>query len=287
MMTSTLNLYGSSITNNQLFFDDMIIVLIPSLLMVCTCPISNNLTQNRPTDDLFDPVILSSLCGQIVLCVIFFYTNLLTAVHQSWYCSVKSASKHLDAAFLPIEPLKGSENYPCFPIDPKLDTYSGFLQRSYENTIIWQFSHFHFAIVAFSITCISQFRLPFWKNFYFTIYFGALVVFLLFLILHTNNSQAVLPGPEEYPTWLDKVFNIQTNIPLAFRLYQTGLVILHAGLSFLWESKIVNEFLPKYLSYSNYYLKRDQKRDQEQGLRSNQDLEAQALILRKNSDIDN
>ena len=98
LMSSTLNSYGSAMSNNQFFFDDMAIVTTLALCMLYT-KASPTLTHERPRDDLFNVVVVSSLVGQLVLCITFFYINLVITTNQVWYCSVTRATSNLDSYF--------------------------------------------------------------------------------------------------------------------------------------------------------------------------------------------
>jgi magnesium-transporting ATPase (P-type) len=114
LMSSTLNSYGSAMSNNQFFFDDMAIVTVLALFMLHTKP-SLQLSQSRPTDDLFDPIVIFSIVGQITFCVIFFYSNVALTLSQGWYCSISEASQFLDSKYRPKNASLGAKNYPCYP----------------------------------------------------------------------------------------------------------------------------------------------------------------------------
>lgn len=89
------------------------------------------------------------------------------------------------------------------------------------------------------MTCISYYRLPFWTNYAFTSYLIFLFVLMSVILLHTNSSTAVLPGPDEYATWLDWLF-LNTNIPTDFRIGQFFLMLFHLLLALIYETKVVN-----------------------------------------------
>lgn len=150
--------------------------------------------------------------------------------------------------------------------------------KSYENTSVWQFTHFQFVIVAFAISCISHYRLPFYTNAYFSWY--ALIIFtcLTYIILIPNSSHAILPGRNEYATYIDFLFNTQANIPFSFRIGQYALILFHLSLSVIWEVKVVNELIPKYLDVNLKYFMLDWRRDRAAGVRNTAELEAQLLI---------
>jgi cation-transporting ATPase 13A3/4/5 len=115
VMSATLNQIDSALTNNQFFFDDMLIVTVLAVLMTRTHP-HPRLDAGRPTDDLFDPSVLLSILGQLALCIIFFFINLGLTTSQPWFCSLEKAKSMLDQeTFLPKNASLGSANYPCYP----------------------------------------------------------------------------------------------------------------------------------------------------------------------------
>lgn len=109
MMASTLYQYGSVMSNNQYLFDDLAIVLFLGIFMCWTEP-ARGLSIVRPPDDLFSPLVLSSILGQVVISVAFFGISLALMSGQSWYCSARDVKTHFSADFKPL-PETGT---PCY-----------------------------------------------------------------------------------------------------------------------------------------------------------------------------
>ncbi|KAJ3367303.1 hypothetical protein HDU91_001541 [Kappamyces sp. JEL0680] len=236
MMSATLNQFNLGLSNNQFLFDDMVIVTLLALFSLYTDP-SLHLTKSRPVDTLFSKEILISLGGQLLLCIAWFTINGLAMTAMPWFCSSQRATQFLDhSTYLPLNATLGAASYPCYPIDPELDTSLLLQIKSYENTVLWNFGHFQFVITIFALSFKSHYRLPFWTNRYFTYYvafvFSLLALQMLFL---TNASTAVLPGPQEYDSWLSLLFTVQPGIPFEFRLLQLVFTAIHAGLALGWE----------------------------------------------------
>ncbi|OQR82027.1 P-type ATPase (P-ATPase) Superfamily, partial [Thraustotheca clavata] len=170
-------LYASMITmgNNQFLFDDMIVVLGLSMLMLKTEP-SKVLTHHRPPNTLFDGSILYSLAGHIVIYLVFFFSVLYTMRMQSWYCSLPEAKAGQNH----------TKKYGCFKYEPPSN--DGYTRVSFENTILWLFGHWEFVLVAIAFNIKDPFRQSVWtNNRSFVAYTSAISIALLFLTLENNN----------------------------------------------------------------------------------------------------
>jgi hypothetical protein len=97
---------------------------------------------------------------------------------------------------------------------------------------------------------------------YFSWYSIFITAVLLYLLVNSNQSTAILPGIDEYATWIDATFNTQTGIPITFKIGQLGFIILHSIISVLWEVKFVNEILPNLLR-NNYFAKFGWRREKD------------------------
>ena len=170
--------YESQLGPNQYLFDDIAIVFGFATTMLYNGPIPF-LTKNVPAKSLFTKTVLASLIGQIAICVGFAAVNLVYLLNQSWYCDSVTAQSQLDDEFLPIDPSAPFEKtYPCYYVDPSRDVSFGTLIATYEGTIPWMFGHFQFVGTVLAYCLCSQFRVPFWKNIYFT---GLIVLVCLLL----------------------------------------------------------------------------------------------------------
>jgi hypothetical protein len=113
-MTSTLYQMGSGLSNNQFLFDDMAVVLVLAVLMLKVGP-SRRMGLSRPTDNLFSPLVIVSILGQLVINVGFFATNIVDLTEQSWFCSIGDARRNLDADWKPLDPnAPYNVSYPCY-----------------------------------------------------------------------------------------------------------------------------------------------------------------------------
>nr|KAJ3419765.1 hypothetical protein HK105_006533 [Polyrhizophydium stewartii] len=231
-MSATLNQHGVAMSNNQFFFDDMFVVTMLALAMLYTRP-ADTLGRERPTDDLFSPVVLVSIAGQVVVAIAFFAINVAVTVAQPWFCSADEATAGLDPMFRPLN-----------AIDPHTDTSQDLLVKSFENTSIWLYSHFMFAVVAAAVSLTTHFCRPVWTNVFFTAYLGAITAVLLaLLLLVVNESSARMPGPEEYADAVSWLFSIQPGVPPLFRLAQAGLLLAYTACAVLWETRVVDVYV--------------------------------------------
>ncbi|KAI8928106.1 hypothetical protein BC831DRAFT_434466 [Entophlyctis helioformis] len=280
MMSATLNQIGSALSSNQFLFDDLAIVTALALFMLYTKP-SRVLVADRPTDDLFSPLVLVSILGQVAFSIGFFAINLAVTSNQPWFCSIATATSMLDDGFMPLnDTLSVKENYPCYPIDPSRDITQSVLIKSYENTSVWLYSHSMFAISSIVFTVTTHYRLPFWTNHIYTAYFAAIsAVIVAMLLALTNPSTAIAPGPDEYTDTLSWIFNIQPGIPVSFRAFQVGLVALHAAIGLAWELFVVDVYVRRHVRATEMARQHaiDWRREQAVGIESAAAAAAEAL----------
>ena len=275
MMSAYANQVGTALSNNQFLFDDMGIVTLLALFMLYTRPASR-LSPDRPTDDLFSPLILSSIFGQVAICIIVFAINMALTWNQPWFCSITDATVNLDGQFNPLN-ASSPDTYPCYPISSTLDVNIGALIKSFENTSDWLFGHILFSMVAFSFCVKSRYRQPFWTNYLFTGYFVFIFIvtccMLLFLV---NTSAATEPGPAEYSNGLALAFNIQTNIPFSFRATQFAIICAACIASVCWEIFVVDVAVRRYtkIRERKHQQSLDYQRDRAVGIHNMQEMSA-------------
>ncbi|KAJ3324726.1 hypothetical protein HDV06_005984 [Boothiomyces sp. JEL0866] len=261
MMAATLNQIGGGLSNNQFLFDDMCIVTMLALLSLYTRP-NDTLSTTKPTDNLLDPHVISSIIGQIAICILFFTINLTSLVNQPWFCSITTATSFLDDRYQPVNATLGAQNYPCYPISPDIDVNSSQLITGYENASVWLYTHFQFAVVIFSLCLITKYRKPFWTNWQFTWYWGFIMIVMAYLLVGVNNpSTAVLPTDVEYANWISYLFLLPAKYPASFRIYELFLTIIYFFCSTLWEVLLEWKFNRHFSLMSN--VKGSQKKQDE------------------------
>ena len=148
------------------------------------------------------------------------------------------------STLLPKNPsLPASENYPCYPIDPR-NRHSvawGFILTTQENTAGWLFGHVQFFICAVAFMVTAKFRQPIWKSNAVSIYLGICAAWLVLLLLTGGiETPAVFAGWEYF-------FGLVPGITFGFR---TGLLILFIIDAFVciyvWEYLVVGKLLPQW-----------------------------------------
>ncbi|KAI9207403.1 uncharacterized protein BJ171DRAFT_421112 [Polychytrium aggregatum] len=204
MITATLYQFSTAISNNQFLFDDMVIVFLLALLMLYTGP-AHRFTIERPTDDLFSLGVLSSLLGQIAICMGIFMYVVRDMVMEPWFCSAKAASSQLGSDWKPLNP--GGPANVSYP---------------------W-----YFASVALAFTAATKFRRPFWTNPMYSGYLLLLFALLSYMILADDNT----PGANG----LRQVFSLRAGVPFNFRLKIWGMVVLNVLASVVWELVVVDK----------------------------------------------
>lgn len=159
-----------------------------------------------------------------------------------------------------------------------MDTTQGQVLKCYENTSIWQFSHFFFIAIAVSISSTSHFRMQIQSNRYLCTYIVIIYIICFYILLSPNSSDSMVAGFSQYPSLLDWTFNVQPKIPISFRVGQMGLVIAHLFLSLVLEMYVVEVFA-RYMKGSVNLISvlGDWKRDRAIGVR-NSALEHHGLL---------
>eukprot|EP00842_Homolaphlyctis_polyrhiza_P006408 jgi/Hompol1/6769/HPOL_000625-RA len=259
MMSAYLNQLHSALSNNQFLFDDMFIVTALSLTMLYSKP-TTLIVPERPTDNLFSPTVLASIGGHIVFAVAFFALNAAVTFSQPWFCSIATATSMLNATFQPINSSLANSSYPCYPLNPHTDIVQSLVIKSHENTSIWTFTHFMFAIIAIIITLPSHFRQPIHTNTYFTLYASTIICTLIaLLLLVTNSSTATSPDQPEFDNVISMMFSVQPGVPTTFRFGQLGLLCLYVVAAGVWEIYVVDDKVRQYARESE--LQRIQQMD--------------------------
>ncbi|KAI8850206.1 hypothetical protein BC829DRAFT_432106 [Chytridium lagenaria] len=215
-MVATLNQMGSGLSNNQFLFDDMAIVLVLAILMLRSSS-SPKLGASRPTDNLFSPIVLASIFGHVFICVGFFAANVASLYDQPWYCAIWKAKVGVDeTTWLPKNASAPyNETYPCYFIDPTTDVTGSNLVTTHENTAIWLFTHFQFAILALVFCFSSPHRRPAWTNLSFITYLLVCLICLAGMLLLSDDEL----GFAQFAL----LFNIREGVPRVFRV---GVLVL-------------------------------------------------------------
>ena len=232
--SSTLYQLGSVISSSQYLFDDIAIVLLLGIFMCWTKP-AKSLSPARPPDDLFSSIVLASIIGQVVTCVVFFVVTVIMTKEQPWFCGVSEGTKNFDTGFKPITTGgNGTNPFTCYSFDPVKDVYNSNLARTHENTVIWLWTHFQFVWVALAFTITHHFRLPFWTNIPYKVYLSLITpVLSAMLLIPVNDSSS----------WLYQWFQIQVGVPVSFRVALFFLSILNLLICLGWEIVVVDKFL--------------------------------------------
>ncbi|KAJ3411940.1 hypothetical protein HDV05_001465 [Chytridiales sp. JEL 0842] len=237
-MTATLYQMGSGMANNQFLFDDMAVVLVLAVLMLKVGP-SRRMGKQRPTDDLFSPLIMFSIAGQLVINIGFFAINIVDLVQQDWYCSVAKAKTGLDSTWKPLDPsAPRNVTYPCYFISPETDTIENMLIKTQENTSVWLFTHFQFAILAFVFAAISPFRRPIWTNVAFIAYFILCILGLTSMLLIDDKDPS-------FPNF-SSMFTIREGVGRDYRVSAIYLAATNFLLSLTWEVVIVDRIVRRW-----------------------------------------
>ncbi|KAJ3298430.1 hypothetical protein HDU76_006460, partial [Blyttiomyces sp. JEL0837] len=235
-MTATLNQVGSGLSNNQFLFDDMAIVLVLAILMLQTPPV-RRMGSSRPTDNLFSHVVTLSILGHFVICVGMFAINFVALTEQDWYCSSFKARSGVNiTTWEPRDPnAPYNVSYPCYFIYPETDTVQTTLIKTQENTAVWLFGHFQFAILSLAISCASPHRRPLYTNLSFVAYLlGSLTVLTLMLLWDDEEV-----GFDQ----LQLLFSIREGVSWDYRVASLTMVITTLVLCVIWEAAIVNRVI--------------------------------------------
>ena len=229
----------TTLSNNQLLFDDLFLVLCTSILMCYAAPLTKIPTE-RSSTSLFAPHILATIVGQFLISISFFYIQFALLTSQIWFCSTSKATSGLDKSkWLPLNstaPLNIS--YPCYHISRQDITGSGMLLGSQESTALWLYTHVQFLWVALALSALGKQRQPFYRNFIFVAYliFAFIICFWLFLI-----DQEVGAFANTIKNWLN--LREDDSIPLSYRFGLAFLTLLNGIISVLYEVFIVDKFV--------------------------------------------
>ncbi|KAJ3102089.1 hypothetical protein HDU97_000803 [Phlyctochytrium planicorne] len=241
IMVATLNQMGSGLSNNQFLFDDMAIVLVLAILMLRSGA-SHVLGPSRPTDNLFSPLVTSSLLGHVLICIGFFVANVASLYDQPWFCGIWKAREGLDVGgdWTPLNKTAPyNVSYPCYYVDPLSDVTGSNLLTTHENTVIWLFTHFQFAILALAFCLSSPHRRPAWTNPSFTLYLLFCLASLSAMLLFSDNQTGF--------TQFAFLFNIREGVPYEFRVGCLILAACHTGVSLLWEIVVVDQGVRRWV----------------------------------------
>ncbi|KAJ3095763.1 hypothetical protein HDU96_001057 [Phlyctochytrium bullatum] len=234
-MVATLNQMGSGLSNNQFLFDDMAIVLVLALLMLRSGA-ARHLAPGRPTDNLFNPMVLFSLIGHVVICVGFFVANVASLYDTPWFCPIWKATTGLDReTWLP----KNASAPRNVSVDPDADVMNTNLITTQENTVIWLFTHFQLAILAFCFCLHSPHRRPAYTNLSFTAYLILLLVCLTGMLLLSDDELGF--GAFAF------LFSIREGVPRTFRVGCLILATCNAAVSVLWETVVVERVVRRWV----------------------------------------
>ncbi|TPX67104.1 hypothetical protein SpCBS45565_g04019 [Spizellomyces sp. 'palustris'] len=260
LLVATLYQLGTDISNNQFLFDDLAIVLALSLLMLYTGP-ALHLERDRPTDDLFSPIILVSIGGQFLINVAFLIACVAMLLKSHWFCSVSKAAEGLDETFRPINSTSTNFNWACYPIDPVADIHDTTISKSYENTVLWLYTHFQFAICALAFSITSTYRRPFWTNTPYATYLLLLFCILTGMLLSLGRAGS---GYE----FMARLFDLRTGVPDDFRFAVWCIAMANLGCALIFEAVVVNGLVRKWVARQEDLKKqaKDLKRERSVGI---------------------
>ncbi|KAJ3237407.1 hypothetical protein HDU81_009505 [Chytriomyces hyalinus] len=228
-MTATLNQVGSGLSNNQFLFDDLFVVLLLAFFMLRSGP-SRVLSPHRPTDDLLSAQIIYSVMGQFAICTVMFALNYYTLTsEQSWFCSVETARSGVNSSWLPLNS--------SAPIDPTNDALGDMLIKSQENTVVWLFAHFQFAILSLAFIFRSPHRKPLYTN---VLYIIQLLIVMGTMVLMQLSSEG-WAGFE----FMQTVFSIREGVKWEQRTESLYIAAMNLVLSLIWETIFIEWLLRK------------------------------------------
>ncbi|KAI9098608.1 hypothetical protein DFS34DRAFT_79351 [Phlyctochytrium arcticum] len=259
-IVATLFQLGTNLSNNQFLFDDLAIVLVISLLMLQTKP-SNRLTRNRPTDDLFSPLILTSIIGQVVINAVFFIIVVVMLLQSNWFCPVHTAQEGLDHHFRIPPENAATFRWRCYPIDADNDVNDKILTRSHENTSIWLFAHFQFVGSAFAYTITTRHRRPIWTNTAYVMYLLGITCLLSGMLLSLSREGS---GYE----LLVNILDLREGVPEDFRFSLWCMAAANFVAAALFEGVFVDKFVHTWVAAKEEERKRlaDIKRERSVGI---------------------
>lgn len=169
-LISMMNDRDTQMSGGQFLFDDLILVLSLSMVMVRAKSL-DTLSPNTPAKSLFAPTVMVSLAGQLMLFFCCVGIAISSASTKDWFCSASEASKltrTVDAALEAnkfhhkAEAIASLIHPPCYLFEPGNPAY--FTTHSYENSVLWLFGHTQYWIVAFAMNVKDLYRKPFYRN---------------------------------------------------------------------------------------------------------------------------
>ncbi|KAJ3119934.1 hypothetical protein HK100_000103 [Physocladia obscura] len=237
---STLNQFGSGLSNNQYFFDDFFVVLGLAICMLRSSS-ARSLSPRRPTDDLFSAPVIYSILGQITICATFFSINLYSLTSEDdWYCSIRQARSGLNSSWMPLNPdAPYSVSYPCYTINPETDTISNLLIKSQENSVVWLFAHFQYAILSLAFIFASPHRRPMHTNLLYIIMFLAVTGVMSLMQLSWEEWRGF--------DFMQNVFSIREGVQWGQRITALYLAVTNLIFSLIWETIFINRFMRSWV----------------------------------------
>ncbi|EQC27086.1 hypothetical protein, variant [Saprolegnia diclina VS20] len=197
-LITVINHVQATFSNNQYLFDDLVVVLGLSVLMLRTGP-SPILTRARPPDSLFAPAVLGSIAGQTALFGVFFALPLWLAHSQDWFCALPDVA---------------SGRKVCFAYQP--DESGDMTVHAHEVSIIWTTGHLQYLLLAIAFNLKDAFRKSVWTNRSFVLYTFGMTLLLSYIVLAPESDLNI--------KWLD----LTTPLPQAFSRQVFGIFVLNA-----------------------------------------------------------
>ncbi|OQR88101.1 P-type ATPase (P-ATPase) Superfamily [Achlya hypogyna] len=207
-LITVINHVQATFSNNQYLFDDLVVVLGLSVLMLRTGP-APTLTRARPPESLFAPAVLWSVAAQTILFGVFAALPLWLAHRQDWFCALPDV-------------VAGIKN--CFRFQP--NESGDMTTHSHEVSIVWTTGHLQYLILAIAFNVPDPFRSSAWTNRWFVLYTAAMGVVLTVIL--------IAPGSALDVQWLDLV----TPLPQYFCYEVFGLFLLNITASIACELAI-------------------------------------------------
>ncbi|KAL3658005.1 hypothetical protein V7S43_017048 [Phytophthora oleae] len=208
------------LTDNQFFWDDLVIVLALALSMLYTGP-SNKLSSAIPPSSLFSLEVVASLLGHISIFAAFFGIAFALMVHNStWFCSIQDAIAYVNGDV--------SISSAC-AVFKHIDLANP--KYGYEDTVIWLFVHLQYIVAAAALNVKDPFRQPFYSNITFSITLVAELSVNLWLLLYNSAT-------------INDTFQLLA-IPHSFRWKLLGLFIGELAACVGWEL-VATRILPRW-----------------------------------------
>ncbi|KAJ3072310.1 hypothetical protein HDU98_003819 [Podochytrium sp. JEL0797] len=237
---STLNQANSGLSNNQYLFDDLFVVLSLAFLMLRSSA-ARKLAPHGPTDNLLSAPIIYSILGQTAICAAFFAMNYYSLTSEDdWFCSVDTAKSMLNSSWLPINASAPyNVSYPCYYINPETDIIERLLIKSEENTVVWLFAHYQYAILSLSFIFTSPHRKPLYTNPLYLLTFLTVVGVMVLMNLSWEQWQGF--------NVMQSVFSIREGVQWGQRLESLYLAATNLAVSLLFETIIIDRFVRRWV----------------------------------------